>query len=255
MFKFLLIILFISASTEIRAQDSLDSIARVKASIPLDEIELMVKLSGGNINNFKNSYSSKVEKLAKTGNAAAQNHLGECYLLGNGIAKNNQEAFYWISKSAEQNNIRALHNLGYCYEHGIGTDIDLFQAYSYYKISALKGNDKAFNDLAQCYLNGIGTTVDSLKARAWFEKGAEVGIRASQNNAGYLYIAIEGKEDYNKAFYWFSKAAEQDSPNALEFLGICYDNGWGVEKDPLKAQEYYKKAYRLGNRDAKERIK
>lgn len=249
------------------AQDTLDSIARVQAVTQIDEFVLTLELAGGDESDFdpkkfvnmdlgfRNTYSPKVEELAKAGNAAAQNLLGQCYLDGLGIARNPQKAFYWISKAAEQKNLKALCNLGYCYENGIGTEKDFFQAYSFYKLSALKGNSAAFNNLAQCYLNGTGTPTDSIKARAWFEKGAETGIRSSQTNAGYLYIAIEGQENYEKAFYWLKKASEQNSPNALEMLGMCYDNGWGCEVNHSKAQECYRKSYQLGNKDAKSLIK
>lgn len=250
-----------------KAQDTLDSIARVQAVTQIDEFELTFQLAGVDMANFdakefvnmdfsfRNTYSPKVEELAKSGNAAAQNLLGQCYLEGRGIAKNPQQAFYWISKAAEQKNLKALCNLGYCYENGIGTEKDYFQAYSFYKLSALKGNSAAFNNLAQCYLNGTGTSKDSIKARAWFEKGAETGIRSSQTNAGYLYLAIDGQVNYDKAFYWLKKAADQNSPNALEMLGMCYDNGWGVEVDHSKAQECYRKSYQLGNEEAKSLIK
>ena len=238
----------------IEAQDTLDSIARVKPVIEIDEVVMMSKLAGEDILNFRSTYSPKLEELAGQGDAAAQNLLGECYLLGKGVKQDPKKAFVWISKAAEQNNLRALHNIGYCYENGIGTDKDYFQAFSFYKLSALKGHDSSFNDVAQCYINGIGTPVDSVKARAWFEKGAEVGIRTSQTNAGYLYLTIEGKENYEKAFYWLSKAAEKNSPNALEMLGMCYDNGWGTGVNHTKAQECYLKSYQLGNEQAKDRI-
>ena len=249
------------------AQDTLDSIARVQPGTQIDEFELTFKLAGVDITNFdakefvnmdfgfRNTYSPKVEELAKSGNAAAQNLLGQCYLEGLGIDKNPELAFFWISKAAEQKNLRALCNLGYCYENGIGTEKDYFQAYSFYKISALKGNSAAFNNLAQCYLSGTGTPADSIKARAWFEKGAETGIRSSQTNAGYLYIALDGQENYEKAFYWLTKASEQNSPNALEMLGMCYENGWGTEVNLTKAQECYRKSYQLGNEHAKSYLK
>ena len=247
------------------AQDTLDSIVKVKSMVYFDDIELLMLLSGVDSSNPGNdalnkmgkpiSYSSKLVELAETGNAVAQNFLGHCYLEGEGIEQNSKKAVFWFSKAAEKNNSKAYNNLGYCYENGVGVEQSPFQAYSFYKKSALLGHNRAFNNLAQCYLHGTGTPVDSIKARAWFEKGAEAGIRTSQTNVGYLYLSIEGEEDYDKAFYWLTKASEQNSQNALEMLGMCYENGWGTKVDLSKAQECYRKSYQLGNEYAKIRIK
>ena len=212
------------------AQDTLDSIVKVKSMVYFDDIELLMLLSGVDSSNPGNdalnkmgkpiSYSSKLVELAETGNAVAQNFLGHCYLEGEGIEQNSKKVVFWFSKAAEKNNSKAYNNLGYW-----------------------------------CYLHGTGTPVDSIKARAWFEKGAEAGIRTSQTNVGYLYLSIEGEEDYDKAFYWLTKASEQNSQNALEMLGMCYENGWGTKVDLSKAQECYRKSYQLGNEYAKIRIK
>lgn len=247
------------------AQDTLDSIAKVQTMVQFDEIELKMLLSGIDFSNpgddaidklkAHQSYSTKLVELAESGNAAAQNLLGYCYLEGDGVKKDEKKAFYWLNKAAEQNNLKALNSIGSCYENGNGVEKDEFQAYSFYKKAALRGMPNAFVNVAQCYLNGVGTNRDLLKARAWFVKGAEYGYRVAQTNAGYLYLSIEGEEDHDKAFYWLTKASEQNSPSALEMLGMCYENGLGTKVDLSKAQECYRKSYQLGNEYAKSRIK
>lgn len=248
---FVLIVQLLFLCQQTFAQDTLDSIAKVQTMVQIEEFNLILELGLDSSEN----YSEKLDSMAKSGNPAAQNKLSICYIDGLGIPKDDKKAFFWATKAAENGNLKALHLLGFCYENGKGTEPDPFQAFSFYKIAALRGMPTAFNDLAQCYLNGTGTPVDSIKARAWFVKGAETGIRTSQTNAGYLYIALEGHENYEKAFYWLSKASEQNSPNALEMLGMCYENGWGTEVNLPKAQECYRKSYQLGNEYAKSRIK
>ena len=259
--KFIILTLSLLLCQSMFAQDTLDSIARVQPGIQFDEIELQILLSGVDPNNpsgatdkllAPKSYSQKLVELAESGNAAAQNLLGYCYLEGDGVNKDPDKAFYWLSKAAEQNNLKALNTIGMCYENGIGVDPDPFQAFSFYKKAALGGMPNAFVNVAQCYFNGVGTAEDPLKARAWFEKGAEFGYRVAQTNVGLLYIL---EENYDKAFYWLTKAAEQGSPNAMEMLGMCYENGWGTEINIQKANELYRKSYQLGNEYAKEHIK
>jgi len=53
----------------------------------------------------------------------------------------------------------------------------------------------------------------------------------------------EGVEkDWEKAAYWFTKAAEQGDATAQNNLGVCYENGMGVERDRKKAVYWYTKA-------------
>ena len=64
---------------------------------------------------------------------------------------------------------------------------------------------------------------------------------------GYAYYH---EKDYEEAFFWFKKAADQNHANACEWCGHCYENGYGTEKDYTKAVSYYNKAINLGNIDA-----
>ena len=53
----------------------------------------------------------------------------------------------------------------------------------------------------------------------------------------------------------FRKSAEQSDAGAQIWLGYCYENGYGVEKDITKAVEWYRKAAAQGDKDAEERLK
>ena len=57
----------------------------------------------------------------------------------------------------------------------------------------------------------------------------------------------EGIErDYGRAVEYFTLSAEQDYPGALFVLGVCYQDGTGVEKDLEKAAELYQQALDAG---------
>lgn len=56
---------------------------------------------------------------------------------------------------------------------------------------------------------------------------------------------------YQEAYALFeSLFAEYKDTEATYFLGLFYDNGYGVEKDEAKAINYYKRAARAGSKDA-----
>jgi len=53
--------------------------------------------------------------------------------------------------------------------------------------------------------------------------------------------------DYNKAAYWYLKAAEQNHSTAQNNLGQCYENGTGVEVNIKEAIKWYRLSAENGN--------
>jgi uncharacterized protein len=70
----------------------------------------------------------------------------------------------------------------------------------------------------------------------------------AQTNLGKYYYDIE--KDYIKAVEWYTKAAEQGNADAQNNLGNRYYNGEGVEKNYEKAVEWFTKAAEAGNTKA-----
>ncbi len=62
-------------------------------------------------------------------------------------------------------------------------------------------------------------------------------------------------QDYEKAVYWYTKAAEQGMSPAQFNLGVCYENGQGVPRNRKKAVEWFKKAAEQGNSGAQNVLK
>lgn len=61
--------------------------------------------------------------------------------------------------------------------------------------------------------------------------------------------AYEAK-DYATAYTYWEKGAQENSPEALRWLGILYSKGNGVERNDQKALELYEKALNQGDKDA-----
>ncbi len=60
--------------------------------------------------------------------------------------------------------------------------------------------------------------------------------------------------DYEKAAYWFQKAANQNDSYAQYRLGYCYYKGQGVLKNSEKAAYWYKKAAEQGKENARKAL-
>lgn len=74
------------------------------------------------------------------GHFKAKRYLGLMYLKGEGVAKNEPQAFDYFKQASENGDITSQYWLGYCYENGIGTNADLKQAVYWYQKSAERGD-------------------------------------------------------------------------------------------------------------------
>lgn len=76
---------------------------------------------------------------------------------------------------------------------------------------------------------------------------ANLGDKRCQNHLGIFFLHGIGTDaDYNEAFKWFSKSADQGYLPAMGNLVRCYFGGKGTEKSEEKAVELLKKLYRAG---------
>lgn len=92
-----------------------------------------------------------------------------------------------------------------------------------------------------CY--GLGTQQDYEKAFEWFLKSAQEGNKFAQYSLGNLYYYGNGTDkDLSQAFQWYMKSAEQGQPYAAYAAAQMYNKGEYVSKDENQAQEYYKQA-------------
>lgn len=177
---------------------------------------------------------------AKSGEAEAQNALGEAYYDGKGVTENLPEAVKWYKKAALQENAKAQYNLGNCYYYGNGVYKDYGEAVKWYTKAAEQGYAEAQNDLGYYY------EIEELnpkKAVEWYTKAAEQGLPMAQCNLGFCYENGNGVEkNLEEAVKWYTKAANQEYARAQYYLGKAYDKGDGVEKNDSEAMKWYLKA-------------
>lgn len=81
---------------------------------------------------------------------------------------------------------------------------------------------------------------------------ADAGDAESQDDVGQLFLM---SKKYQVAIYWFELAAQQNHPDAMQWLGHCYINGKGVPKDENLGIMWTAKAAALGHVIAQELMK
>ena len=200
--------------------------------------------------------------LAEKGNADAQYNLGELYVKGQGVTKDEKQAFYWWEKAAKQGHALSQFNLGYLYVNGKGVTQDYEQAFYWNDMAALQGhakaqanaqyggvyhmtqdfkwnlqsaaegNDEAQYNLALAYANGEGVTQDDNQAVNWFEKAAAQGHTDAKFALGGMYYYGAGvAKDYEQSFNWNLQAATEGHTEAQSNIGRMYYTGEGVTLD------------------------
>lgn len=111
-----------------------------------------------------------------------------------------------------------------------------------------KGDTSAQIFLAKAYYSGVRIIEDNKKSFYWFSKASELSCKESYYYLGVIYDEAYGvPKDYVKAKYYFEKAANLEDIFAMNYLGFYYANGLGVTKDYLKSKYWYEKAAYLGN--------
>ena len=92
-----------------------------------------------------------------------------------------------------------------------------------------------------CY--GLGTEQNYEKAFEWFLKSAQEGNKFSQYSLANLYYYGNGAEkNLKEAFGWYMRSAKQGQPYASYAVAQMYSKGEYVEHDEKTAQEYYNQA-------------
>jgi TPR repeat protein len=175
-----------------------------------------------------NQVLSRFEQLkadAERGDAKAQCELGGCYMTGNGVAKNKEEAVKWFRKSAAQNYAKGQMALGGCYHYGIGVTQDIAEAVKWYRMAAEQGYIYAQNILSSMYEYGDGVPKNVAESAKWLRMAAEQGDIDAESSLGSMYLTATGvSRNYSEAFKFLSKAAEQGDVTAQFNLGTMYDN-------------------------------
>ena len=92
------------------------------------------------------------------------------------------------------------------------------------------------------YLNGFGCEQDVEKAVDLFQEAAELKETTAMVNLGNIF---EGElydfsiTDYDKAFLWYSKAADLGDPKGWYNVANMCHHGRGVEQDHKRAYEIF----------------
>lgn len=170
---------------------------------------------------------------------AGPNAVGEARAQNNNSVK-----FSTIVKRAKAGNVEAQLALGKAYQEGKNVKRDFLAAANWYKRALRQGDVEATYRLARLVHDGGGKLAKSPDLAAQlYRRAAQQGHSGAQNWLGFCYQFGFGlTRDYARAVNWYRKAAEQGYPAAQNNLGMLYLSGKGVSRDLLKAAQLFRAA-------------
>ena len=194
-------------------------------------------------------------KAAEQGNAGAQHGFGNCYLHGFGVPQDNNKAVEWLTKSANNGYAEAQHDLGLYY--WIRTNKSKARTINLFLKAAKQGHARSHYILAECYRE-IGGFFNRIKSKQWYRKAIVVfqkGTLEDPELQRMLSDCYSIEKDYDNAFKWCQKSADQGDDIAQYKLAMNYEYGFGVTKDKAKAVEWYAKSADQGNFSSEHQLK
>ena len=105
------------------------------------------------------------------------------------------------------------------------------------------GDISACAYLGKMYYEGTGVAQNYNEAFKWYQKAADNGVTGAYTWLGVMYYNGQGvAQNYEKAFLWTKKAAENGAADAYVGLGVMYCKGQGVAQNYNEAFKWFQKA-------------
>jgi len=183
------------------------------------------------------------EKVAGSNRGfVAEYYLGYMHYQGLGINPDRITGLKWVKDSADKGYSQAQALYGSNLYYGRVIKQDLEEAERYLTMASEQDDITAQKMLGVHYL--INEKEDD--SYYWYGRAANNGDTSAQAiHGGSLFE----KKKYDEAIYWLSRAynADKNDTNSLRYLGLCYRDGKGVEKDLSKAERFFLKTIQLLN--------
>ncbi len=197
-------------------------------------------------------------RAAEMGLAAAHSKLGDYFLFGIGPIKPDLDRAVAHYQQAEAGgDLAATTTMAFLYRLGRGVPRDPARMLELMQRAADGGYQFAQYRLAQTYLSGDGIpggadaalgVPDPKRGAKYLEMAARQGNSKAILELAQLYATDDGgvARNLQAHAFWTRKAAETGDPAAIAALGLLYETGTGVERDPARAAALYIEALESG---------
>jgi TPR repeat protein len=152
----------------------------------------------------------EVRQKAEAGDRDAQFRLGSAYDSGAGVPRDGAEAMKWYLRAAEAGHAEAQNSIG----SGLQAEKRYEEARTWYERAAAQGHALATNNLAYLHDLGLGVKQDRQKGFELYSRAAELGWAEAMWNLANMYGAGQlGEKDLDMACVWTLRAVRFAKPS------------------------------------------
>lgn len=181
---------------------------------------------------YKESHDKMLEALEKGEfDPIAYYFLANYYYYGRGVEEDKDISMEYNAIGREYQQPVCIYNLGVAYE----TKGDLDKAFALYDEAIELGEPGGYTRYIDRELRN-----DQALAESYTDKVIESNDPFAINHAGEVHLAHN--KGSKRSFELFSLVADIGYANGMVNVANAYDKGYGIDKDPQKAYEYYMKA-------------
>ena len=195
------------------------------------------------LGNHKEAFELAME-LAEENCARAMYFIGEYYRFGYGqvVERDAKKGFEWHKRGAELGEALCKLQLSYQYGH----DSDERNNIQQEVFKTLQKLSEEGDPIVQSEFADI--CGDAEEKEKWLEKASKKGHWNAMCKLGKNYYGKNrAAYDYFLAIYYFMKAKERNCADAIGYLGLMYDWGYGFQEDKEEAFEWYEIAAEGGS--------
>ena len=215
---------------------------------------------------------------ANNGHAEAQFQLGEWYRIGMFVLINKDKSTYYYKKAAAQGHVKAQEKLGIKPTVSQSAKADVKNVSQPTSTTQTVKHSTPLDKHTQDLLKDKNPTINTLKqlANAGMQLNSPLterekfGIMVNSVLGGeikanddlcysiassYFYGKHGAPVNYEKAVYWWQKAAIHKHADSQCALAYCYQWGYGVKQSDSSAEYWLFSAARNGNENARQAIR
>ena len=186
------------------------------------------------------------ERAAEKGHSLGLTNLAISYLGGEGVAKNEEKAVELLKKASKLGDQFAKFNLSSLYMSGLGVEKNVNEGFRLAKELEEEGYADGLALIADCYHLGIKVKKNEKKAEEYWikvtenlETSSDVRAHCCYSLVEYYYRTANGDKNKIQACgKYLHIAVSLGHPIAAYNIAILYQDGFGVEKNRKKSNEF-----------------
>lgn len=152
---------------------------------------------------------------AEAGNPESQCIIGLCYIDGEGVLRDYEQALKWLRKGATGGNLEAQYQIGVIYRDGLGVMPNNKEAAYWFRKAARNGHTLGLLNIAKAFQYGRGVLPDNRVAAENYWRAAERGnAEGAYNYATMLRDGTGVAQDLPRALKYYDIAAQAGYPDA-----------------------------------------